>query len=69
VGDLGAGKTCVKMRFEDGYFTPHFISTLGLSFKVTYADVDSYRYKVVVGPLPITAGQERFQTITVAYYR
>ncbi|CAG8507849.1 13374_t:CDS:2 [Racocetra fulgida] len=53
-------------RFSDDSFTPPFITTIGIDFKVRTIDVDGKRIKLQIWD---TAGQERFRTITTAYYR
>ncbi|KAF9926823.1 GTP-binding protein, partial [Modicella reniformis] len=48
------GKSCLLLRFSDDSFTPSFITTIGIDFKIRTIELD---------------GQERFRTITTAYYR
>ncbi|KAL4593199.1 ras-related protein Rab-13, partial [Arapaima gigas] len=55
IGDSGVGKTCLIIRFAEDNFNSTYISTIGIDFKVKTIEVD--------------AGQERFKTITTAYYR
>ncbi|KAJ3275614.1 GTP-binding protein [Terramyces sp. JEL0728] len=66
IGDSGVGKSCLLMRFCSDEFTPSFITTIGIDFKVRTVDVDGKRIKMQIWD---TAGQERFQTITSSYYR
>jgi len=66
IGDSGVGKSCLLVRFADDTFSHSFISTIGIDFKVRTMKVDD---KVVKLQLYDTAGQERFRTITTAYYR
>lgn len=54
------------LRFCDDSFTPSFITTIGIDFKIRIIDLDGKRLKVQIWD---TAGQERFRTITTAYYR
>ena len=54
------------MRFCDDSFTPSFITTIGIDFKIRIVDLDGKRIKIQIWD---TAGQERFRTITTAYYR
>lgn len=70
-GLLGVGKSCLLLRFVDESFTPSFISTVGIDFKIKCitmsADKDHRKqYRLQIWD---TAGQERFRTITTAYYR
>ncbi|KAI1107482.1 NCA2-domain-containing protein [Jackrogersella minutella] len=47
-------------------FTPSFITTIGIDFKIRTIELDGKRVKLQIWD---TAGQERFRTITTAYYR
>jgi Ras-related protein Rab-8A len=60
------GKSCLLLRFCDDAFTPSFITTIGIDFKVKTCEVNGQMVKVQVWD---TAGQERFRTITTSYYR
>lgn len=66
MGDSGVGKSCCLTRFTDDSFTPSFMTTIGIDFKVRNIELDG---KIVGLQIWDTAGQERFRTITKAYYR
>ncbi|ORZ36370.1 ras family-domain-containing protein [Catenaria anguillulae PL171] len=66
IGDSGVGKSCLLLRFTDDSFTPSFITTIGIDFKIRTIELDGKRIKLQIWD---TAGQERFRTITTAYYR
>ena len=66
IGDSGVGKSCLLLRFSEDSFTPTFISTIGIDFKIRTVEIDGKRIKLQIWD---TAGQERFRTITTAYYR
>lgn len=66
IGDSGVGKSCLLLRFADDSFTPSFITTIGIDFKIRTIELDGKRIKLQIWD---TAGQERFRTITTAYYR
>eukprot|EP00124_Ichthyophonus_hoferi_P002977 Ihof_evm1s231 gene=Ihof_evmTU1s231 len=66
IGDSGVGKSCLLMRFCEDTFTPSFITTIGIDFKVRTVTLDGKKIKLQIWD---TAGQERFRTITTAYYR
>ncbi|KAK6501159.1 GTP-binding protein [Arthrobotrys musiformis] len=66
IGDSGVGKSCCLLRFSEDSFTPSFITTIGIDFKIRTIDLDGKRIKLQIWD---TAGQERFRTITTAYYR
>jgi len=54
------------LRFCDDAWTPSFITTIGIDFKIRTIELDGKRIKLQIWD---TAGQERFRTITTAYYR
>ena len=54
------------MRFADDAFSPSFITTIGIDFKIRTIEMEGKRIKLQIWD---TAGQERFKTITTAYYR
>lgn len=67
LGNSGVGKSCLLLRFCDDTFTPSFISTVGIDFKIrTLKLSNGKRVKLQIWD---TAGQERFRTITSAFYR
>ncbi|KAF1921010.1 ATP synthase regulation protein NCA2-domain-containing protein [Ampelomyces quisqualis] len=53
-------------RIREDSFTPSFITTIGIDFKIRTIELDGKRVKLQIWD---TAGQERFRTITTAYYR
>ncbi|XP_052121008.1 ras-related protein Rab-37 [Frankliniella occidentalis] len=67
LGDSGVGKTCLLVRFQNGYFlSGNFISTVGVDFRNKLVTVDGVKVKLQIWD---TAGQERFRSVTHAYYR
>eukprot|EP00914_Ancora_sagittata_P022386 GHVO01044562.1.p1 GENE.GHVO01044562.1~~GHVO01044562.1.p1 ORF type:complete len:201 (+),score=32.73 GHVO01044562.1:54-656(+) len=66
IGDSGVGKSCLLLRFSDDTYTDHYISTIGVDFKIRTINLDSKTIKLQIWD---TAGQERFRTITSSYYR
>lgn len=66
IGDSGVGKSCLLVRFTDDTFTPNFITTIGIDFKIKTIEIEGKIYKLQIWD---TAGQERFRTITTSYYR
>lgn len=66
IGDSGVGKTSILFRFSDDAFTPTFISTIGIDFKIKTIELGGKKIKLQIWD---TAGQERFHTITTSYYR
>merc|ERR1712072_230852 len=66
IGDSGVGKTCLLLRYANDTFSPTFITTIGIDFKIKTIELDG---KVIKLQIWDTAGQERFRTITSSYYR
>jgi Ras-related protein Rab-8A len=66
IGDSGVGKTCLLLRYANDSFSPTFITTIGIDFKIKNIHLDGKRIKLQIWD---TAGQERFRTITTSYFR
>ena len=66
LGDTGVGKTCLLLRYAYDSFSPTFITTIGIDFKIKHVEIDGLRCKLQIWD---TAGQERFRTITVSYFK
>ena len=68
IGDSGVGKTSFMDRFVENTpeFRQSFNPTVGIDFKVKTVVVDGKRVKLQIWD---TAGQEKFNSITTAYYR
>ncbi|GMI18211.1 hypothetical protein TrLO_g15053 [Triparma laevis f. longispina] len=66
IGDSGVGKTCLLLRYANDSFSPTFITTIGIDFKIKNVEIDTKRIKLQIWD---TAGQERFRTITTSYFR
>lgn len=66
IGDSHVGKSSILMKYCDDDFSPKFITTIGIDFKVRTVHMDG---KIVKLQIWDTAGQERFKTITNSYYR
>ena len=66
LGETNVGKTTIFNRFCDNVLDRSCISTIGVEFKVK-----QYKYKNNNYSLQIfdTAGQERFRSVTQAYYK
>jgi len=66
IGDSGVGKTCLLLRYANESFSPTFITTIGIDFKIKNMEIEGKRVKLQIWD---TAGQERFRTITTSYFR
>jgi len=66
IGDSGVGKSSLLLRFCDDTFTPMYITTLGIDYKIKTVNVDKKWVKLQIWD---TAGQEKFRTITQSFYR
>ena len=66
IGESSVGKSCLLLRFSEDKFTDDFLPTIGIDFKVRHTTINDRKVKLQVWD---TAGQEKFRTITKAYYR
>ncbi|CBY08421.1 unnamed protein product [Oikopleura dioica] len=66
IGDSGAGKTSLLLRYSNNKFESSMIATIGIDFKIKTIVVKGKRIKLQVWD---TAGAERFRTMTQSYYR
>ncbi|KFD54284.1 hypothetical protein M514_04826, partial [Trichuris suis] len=73
IGNSSVGKTSFLFRYCDDSFTSAFVSTVGIDFKVKTVFRGDKRVKLQIwlniNDVQDTAGQERYRTITTAYYR
>ena len=66
IGDSGVGKSCLLLRFADDTFTENYYSTIGVDFRFKCLEIGDRKCKLQIWD---TTGQERFKTVTSAYYR
>jgi small GTP-binding protein len=66
VGDSGVGKSSIILRFTEHYFEENFVNTIGVDFRCHILEFNNKLYKLQIWD---TAGQDKFQSITTAYYR
>jgi len=43
LGDTGVGKTCLLLRYSFDSFSPTFITTIGIDFKIKEVELDGLR--------------------------
>ncbi|MHA1999912.1 MAG: GTP-binding protein, partial [Promethearchaeota archaeon] len=66
LGDGGAGKTALTVRFAQGYFQDSYKMTVGVDFSVKLIQVGERKVKLQTWD---TGGQERFSFVRPLYYR
>lgn len=66
IGDINVGKTCLLSRYADDEFTNNYLPTIGLDYKIKSVEKDGKKIRLSIVDC---AGQERFRTLTKAYYR
>lgn len=66
VGECGVGKSSLLRAFCDSDFSPSYLSTVGVDFRIVTVDVGGVVVKLHVWD---TAGQERYQSLTASYFR
>ncbi|EGG18213.1 Rab GTPase [Cavenderia fasciculata] len=66
VGDSAVGKSNLLLQFVDKRFSPNSDFTIGVEFGSRSINIDNNQVKLQIWD---TAGQEKFRSITRAYYR
>ena len=66
LGDSSVGKTTIFQRFIDNHLEKNSSATVGVEFKLKNYNYHNKNYSIQVFD---TAGQERFRSITQAYYK
>jgi len=66
LGDMGAGKSSLVLRFVKGQFHEHQESTIGAAFLTQTLCAESRTIKFEIWD---TAGQERYHSLAPMYYR
>jgi len=66
LGDMGAGKTSLVLRFVKGEFSEYQDSTIGAAF---FTQVLSLNEATIKFDIWDTAGQERYHSLAPMYYR
>jgi len=66
LGDSSVGKSSVLQRFSQSTFATSYLSTIGVDFQQRDITVGGKTVRLQIFD---TAGQERFDTISKAYYR
>lgn len=72
LGDSGVGKTSFLYHYTEGVFQQQFISTVGIDFRekrLTHRRKEGGPAQGVHLQLWDTAGQEKFRSLTTAFYR
>ena len=54
IGDSSVGKTAIILRFSDDAFSPTFISTIGIDFRIKTVELQGKKIKLQIWD---TAGQ------------
>jgi GTPase SAR1 family protein len=58
IGDSGVGKSCLLLRFSDDSFTPSFITTIGIDFKIRTIELEGKRIKLQIWDTLDRSGSE-----------
>uniref|UniRef100_A0A6B2LLN7 GTP-binding protein n=1 Tax=Arcella intermedia TaxID=1963864 RepID=A0A6B2LLN7_9EUKA len=65
-GELGVGKSSIALQYLEKTFTGAEVSNIGSDFRIKQIDVGKTKVKLQIYD---TAGQEKFRTVTVSYFR
>lgn len=66
VGESQVGKSSLLLRFSDDKFSPNFLTTIGIDFRIRSITVNNQAVRLQIWD---TSGQERFRSITTSYFR
>ena len=66
VGDWGVGKTNILSRYTRGEFISGSLATIGVQFSTKCVNIEGCNVRVQIWD---TAGQDKYRTVTSAYYR
>ena len=66
IGDTCVGKSCILVRFSDDMFVDNYVTTIGVDFRFKTMIIKNKIAKIQIWD---TAGEERYRSITTAYYR
>ena len=70
IGDSGVGKSSILHRYANDQFSPNFLPTIGIDYKIKQLAIeDKLGKRTFRLSLWDTAGQERFRNITKQYFR
>lgn len=58
--NTGVGKSCLLLRFSEDQFTPSFITTIGIDFKIRTIEMDGKKIKLQIWD---TAGMNNFELL------
>lgn len=62
VGDSSVGKTCIIVRFTENTFTPSYITTIGIDFKIRTIEIGKY-----VGTRTILMATSRVKVVRIEF--
>lgn len=68
LGESGAGKSSLMLKFADGTYVNSISPTIGIDFKIRYITLP-HTNTIVKLQIIDTAGHERFRAITRSHYR
>ena len=66
IGDYDVGKQELIKRFVDGYFQGKYVTNVAVDLRVKTVEIDGKRIKLQLWD---TVGNERFRSLTSAYFR
>ena len=66
IGDSSVGKSNILLQYLKGQFDPNSKATVGVEFGTKNIEINNKKIKIQILD---TAGQERYRSITSAYYR
>ncbi|AAZ13227.1 small GTP-binding protein Rab7, putative [Trypanosoma equiperdum] len=69
IGDVGVGKSNISSRFCDSIYYDDIVPTIGVDFKYCHTTTLEKHARTILLQIWDTSGQDRFVSLTTAYYR
>ena len=66
LGDSAVGKTCLLLKFIDGFFPDTYISTIGVEYKVKIINKNNTNISLEIWD---TCGQERYRSLSKSFMK
>ena len=66
LGDTAVGKTCLLLKYVDGFFPDNYISTVGVEYKIKVVELNGTK---IILKIWDTCGQERYKSLAKTFIK